>query len=452
MKPKHPKPKKRRKMAPGPKPTPGTAIVPIAAPANLAVVERAIEKSAVPSVLKTVQSLEAVRRFVSKCLNQDLQRRQSKLKPGEKLPEAEKKRLEIDWGTIPGVDKPFLLQPGAEKFCFWLNIRPKYLNREIDLGGGHLEIVSQVRFLSKTSGEEVFEGPECSCTTMEDNYRFRFQERDANKPQPSPLERDELKALGMGKSKKKTEWVKGKPAGEKWVWLDRVENSNIWNERNKVRQIGEKRALVKGVRNMGAMSEIFVTNPEEWNIPEDIDEGPDVDASYTEGGRKIVPSDPAPKSEGAWDKREKENLDKLTPEQRQVLERKMRDGAQQPVASTGGAQSGGLSADSPGISKSGSSSAPAPEPPKPDSPTPQPGKEGAAAAGCPPAAPEIIYTWSDPQQLARIEPAANLTTDVKRLLLKFYKAPEGACILNGEDFEGLKFELEKRGIALRRKS
>ena len=437
MKRKPSKAKKRRKVAKKPATASGTAIVPIAAPANLAVVERAIEKSAVPSVLKTVQSLEAVRRFVSKCLNQDLQRRQSKLKPGEKLPEAEKKRLEIDWGTIPGVDKPFLLQPGAEKFCFWLNIRPKYHNREIDLGGGHLEIISQVRFLSKTTGEEVFEGPECSCTTMEDNYRFRFQERDANKPQPSPLEKDELKALGMGRSKKKVEWVKGKPAGEKWVWLDRVENPNIFNERNKVRQIGGKRALVKGVRNMGAMSEIFVTNPEEWNIPEDIDEGPDVDASYTEGGRKIVPNEPAPKSEGAWEKREKENLDKLTPEQRQVLERKMRDGGNVPTAA---------------VSKSDVAGDNKPAVAQKDSPAPQPGKDGAAAAGCPTAAPEIIYTWSDPQQLARIEPAANLTTDVKRLLLKFYKAPEGACILSGEDFEGLKFELEKRGIALRRKS
>jgi len=254
---------------------------------------------------------------------------------------------------------------------------------------------------------------------MEDNYRFRFQERDANKPQPSQLERDELKALGMGKSKKKTEWVKGKPAGEKWVWLDRVENSNIFNERNKVRQIGGKRALVKGVRNMGAMSEIFVTSPEEWNIPDDIDEGPEVDASYTEGGRKIVPNDPAPKSEGAWEKRERENIDKLTPEQRQVLERKMRDGAQQPVA------------------------------PK-DSPTPQPGKEGAAAAGCPPAAPEIFYTWSGPEdetgKAKLVRPNFPLTQEVKAIILAM------GTEVSGDLLDNLRFELEKCGIALRRKT
>ena len=60
-----------------------------------------------------------------------------------------REKFEIDWGTIPGVDKPFLKQPGAEKFCFWLNIRPKYFKTEIDLGAGHLEMVCHVIAYSK---------------------------------------------------------------------------------------------------------------------------------------------------------------------------------------------------------------------------------------------------------------------------------------------------------------
>lgn len=382
--------------------------------------------SGVLTVVETVQKLESVRRFVSKCLNTELERVRAKLPPGQKLSEDQRKRLEVDWGTIPGVDKPFLMQPGAEKFCFWLNIRPKYFPREENLGNGHMEIVCQVRFYSKTTGEEVFEGPECSCTTMEDNYRFRFQE--STKPAPSKEAAEELKAQGLGKWRSKAEWKGGKKVGEKWVWMERIENPNIYAERNKVRQIGQKRALVKGVRNMGAMSEIFVTNPEEWNIPDDIDEGPHIDETYTEGGRKIVFNDPlyfCAKHNCDIEKcpadghtqAENEKMDQLvidrkkTPEQREVMKQK-------------------VSSDI------------------------APGNRGAAETlnGVPPAAPnvtEILYSWA--ADLARIEPDPKLTTDIKRLLAKGWKAHENACIFDGEQFEALKFELSKRGITLRRK-
>ena len=276
-------------------------------------------ESVVPSVMRTVQSLEQVRRFVSKCLNTDLQRRIAKLKPGEKLPDEERKRLEVDWGTIPGVDKPFLLQPGSEKFLFWLNIRPKFSTYTTELSNGHLEVVSHVTFYSKKTREEVFEGPDCSCTSMESNYRFRFQERDPKKAAPSQEEAAELKVVGLGKWRKKDEWKGGKKVGEKWIWLDRVENPNIYDERNKVRQIAEKRALVKGVKNMGAMSEIFVTNPEEWEIPEEVDQGPDVDQRYTEGGRRIVTDEKKPeqptyeeRAAAAMDKIKQEGFDRET--------------------------------------------------------------------------------------------------------------------------------------------
>ena len=416
-----PKVKKRPKVAlrAANKQEPANTAIVVAPPTNTALVQM---KSAVPSVVDTVRNLERVRRFVSTCLNTELQKAQAKLAPGQKLPDAEKKRLEIDWGTIPGVDKPFLLQPGSEKFCFWLNIRPKYFCREEKLEGGHIEIVCQVRFYSKSTGEEVYEGPECSCTTMEDNYRFRFQE--STKPAPSKEAAEELKAQGLGKWKSKAEWKGGKKVGEKWVWMERVENPNIYAERNKVRQIGQKRALVKGVRNMGAMSEIFVTNPEEWNIPDDIDEGPHIDETYTEGGRKIVQNDPlywCSKHNCDIEKcpadghtqAENEEMDKRvidrkkTPEQREVMAHKA----------------------SPSIAEN---------------------KEKAVPDQSPvPPAPEILYSWVN--ETARIEPASTLTTDVKRLLTKYWKADEKVCVLNGEEFENLKFELEKRGIALKRK-
>jgi hypothetical protein len=242
--------------------------------------------SAVPSIKGTIKNLENVRRFVTRCLNADLQDALARLPAGQKLSDEERTRLEVDWGTIPGVDKPFLKQPGAEKVLFWLNLRPTYTKREVELPGGHLEIIASCKFYSKKTKEEVFEGPDCSCSTMESNYRFRWADVDKDK-KPPEAEQDRLKRIGFGRFRRKAIWVHGKKTGEEWVWQERVENPNIHDERNKVRQIGEKRALVKGVRNMGAMSEIFTSDPSEWNIPDD-DDDPRNDQDYTESGRRIV--------------------------------------------------------------------------------------------------------------------------------------------------------------------
>ena len=403
--------------------------------------------SAVPSVLATVKSLEQVRRFVSRCFNIDLQKAKANLKPDEKLDPDVQKRLEVDWGTIPGVDKPFLLQPGAEKFCFWLNIRPKYFNREVELGDGHMEIVSHVVFYHKKTHEEVYEGPECSCTTKESNYRFRMQERPEDEPQPSWDEQKKLKAAGLGKPKKKAEWKGGKKVGEKWVWMDRVENPNIYDERNKVRQIGEKRALVKGVKNMGAMSELFVTSPDEWDVGEEpTDEGPDVDASYTEGGRKIILNEPGvSEHERHYNERAAKEMEKLTPEQRAVLEAKMKKVSMEaeprragPNADTvkdmGNGQTPNLSAEMPTASK----------------PTPQVKQETPAEVqGADPSpAPCLFVVQLEPNRY-EIMGRENLIPDLRNILRPYWDKDKKQVIVNDEQLDAMKFEYDKHGIQIR---
>lgn len=250
--------------------------------------------SAVPSVQSTIQNLEQIRRFVTNCFNVDLKARIATLpkKPDgslvKDLDQKERKRLEVDWGTIPGVDKPFLMQPGAEKFLLWLNLRPKFYTKEHELPDGHMEVVCHVVLHSKKTGEEVFEGPDCSCSTMESNYRFRWADADAK---PSDAIVAKMKQAGTGRNYKKAVWVKGHHTGDEWVWQERIENPNIYDERNKVRQISQKRGLVKGVKNMGAMSELFNADPDEWNIPDEPTEDPRNEMDYTESGRRIVGQD-----------------------------------------------------------------------------------------------------------------------------------------------------------------
>jgi hypothetical protein len=283
---KHVKKNPRKKSTPKPQTT------------ALAVVEKPLAPqivSAVPNVAETIKSLESVRRFVSSCLNTDLNRELGKLRAkglqGEDAQKAElalRDKYEIDWGTIPGVDKPFLKQPGAEKVMFWLNLRPKYTTQPLELGSGHLEVVCHVTMYHKKTGEEVFEGPDCSCSTMESNFRYRWAESTQHPPQD---EADRLKAAGLGRWKRKAVYAYGKFVKHEWIWMVPVENSNIHNERNKVRQIGEKRALVKCVRNMGAMSELFTSDPSEWDIPNENEaesSGPYAEEDFTPSGRLIT--------------------------------------------------------------------------------------------------------------------------------------------------------------------
>lgn len=253
----------------------------------------------VPSVKETIERLESVRKFVVSCLNQGLKRAEAKAKKNGQLAlltDAERRKLEIDYGTIPGVDRPFLKQPGAEKIALWLHVRPKYEKADVQLPDGHLETVARCVLHSVATGDEVFQGPECSCSSMESNFRYRFVEAD-----PQPSREDARKAVFEGRGKWKyvhvlennrVLFVDGKPVLER-KFFNRYENSNIYDERNKVRQQAEKRALVKAIRNFGALSEIFVEDPSEWEFePELI---PERIAKVTEVGKIVRDKDSTPK-------------------------------------------------------------------------------------------------------------------------------------------------------------
>ena len=267
-----------------------------------------------PNILTTARDMEQVRRFVMRCLNVDYQRLAPPIKAEiAKILEVTSQRdlnkeeraqvnelkdrlteLEVDWGTIPG-SKPFLKQPGAEKFCLWLNLKPKYHRTTNELGNGHVEVVCYVTFHVKTTNEEVFEGPEASCSTMETNYRYIWGESGFV---PTEAQVQLGYSTKMGQWRYVDDWKNGRKIGRKKVWYIRLENPNIHNERNKVRQIGQKRGFVKGTRNLGALSELFVAGPDEWDVPPeegaDHPDSPGVDQDYTPGGRKIYHDGVAP--------------------------------------------------------------------------------------------------------------------------------------------------------------
>ena len=82
---------------------------------------------------------------------------------------------DVDFGQIPGTNKPTLLKPGAEKLgvLFQLDIQ---LENERLFDGDHLTVVSHATVFHAPSGSRLGYG-EGVCTTKEKKYAKRKQER-----------------------------------------------------------------------------------------------------------------------------------------------------------------------------------------------------------------------------------------------------------------------------------
>ena len=85
---------------------------------------------------------------------------------------------DIDYGNIPGTDKPTLLKPGAEKIGMLFRLRPEF-RREFMRGedGGHLEVITYCSLTHIETRQEWVHEAAGSCSTYESRYRWRKGER-----------------------------------------------------------------------------------------------------------------------------------------------------------------------------------------------------------------------------------------------------------------------------------
>jgi hypothetical protein len=111
---------------------------------------------------------------------------------------------DVDYGTQPGVEKPFLWQSGASKICFGFNIIPEYDLRRVEIDrelpdGGSYKIyrgICVVKLVSRATGHVVFTGPERSASSTERKFSERMRARKRKNNQtgewyevaPEPLE------------------------------------------------------------------------------------------------------------------------------------------------------------------------------------------------------------------------------------------------------------------------
>jgi len=153
----------------------------------------------------------------------------------------------IDFGKVPGTDKPTLLKPGAEKILqlYGCSVETETTHREQDITTGYLNIEVAARAVSIQTGMVVGVGLG-SCSTYESKYRWRWENWKDKRNGP-PADQGWEQASG------------------KWgaYWRRRTENRDLFDQWNTVLKMAKKRALVDLALTISGASEKFTQDVED---------------------------------------------------------------------------------------------------------------------------------------------------------------------------------------------
>ena len=198
-----------------------------------------------------------------------------------------------DYGTIPGVKKPSLWQPGADKINNFCALFPHYSTIEStrDFRGGFFDywtkcvLYKVVFFDGKATEVQVGEG-EGTCNSYENKYRFRWEFK-SNIPE------------GVDHTTLQTKVVKNKSGATFTMY--RVENQDPCALDNTIRKMSMKRALLKATLTANPGASVLFTQDLEDNAKQGSKEKkePKKEFRSTEKTEQKEPEDlPGPGGEG----------------------------------------------------------------------------------------------------------------------------------------------------------
>ena len=150
----------------------------------------------------------------------------------------------IDYGIIPGVDKPTLFKPGAEKIkkAFGLQVEIMDCVKEIN-ENNTVDFTYKCVITSKNGLKLGI----CDGNANSKENKFRYIYKPAEKI-PDKKEIEIMKVEGTGKWKK---------TGNKWIWMERTENQDVTCLKNSIQKIAQKRAFVGAILMATGASEFF---------------------------------------------------------------------------------------------------------------------------------------------------------------------------------------------------
>lgn len=214
----------------------------------------------------------------------------------------------IDYGTVPGTDKPTLLKPGAEKLSAFFGLTPAFEPIEIIkdwTGKDHGEPFFEYQYKCRLfRGDRLIAEGIGSCNSWEKKYRYRWvsEEEVPFHLNPSNLtqRKSGLVEFEFAINKRETAGKYGKPA-EYWdtfetaisagdaikttrktaagkeldAWMIetvvyRVPNEDIFSQVNTIDKMAQKRALVAAVLIGVNASEFFTQDLEDMDLDNNI--------------------------------------------------------------------------------------------------------------------------------------------------------------------------------------
>lgn len=160
----------------------------------------------------------------------------------------------VDFGTIPGTDKPTLFKAGAESLCEFYGYAPTYSTSETsDLNTGFLRVVVTCTLLQRGTNDVIAQGIG-ECNTREAKYFYRWM------PEWELQKVPELWEVRNTFKREEFEYTpkRGPNAGKKQKSAKyRVENDDLFTLWNTVLKMAKKRAHVDATLSATRSSGLF---------------------------------------------------------------------------------------------------------------------------------------------------------------------------------------------------
>jgi len=176
--------------------------------------------------------------------------------------------VDLDYGIIPGTQKPTLLKPGAEKIAKLLGLSDQYeiLDKAEDWHEPLFRYLIKCRLIHLATGSVISEGLG-ECNSMEGKYRWRESKRKCPVCGVEAIIKGKEQYGGGWLCFKKTggcgaKWEDGEPEIE-CQQIGRVENDDIYSQVNTILKMAKKRALVDAALSAGRLSDIFTQDMED---------------------------------------------------------------------------------------------------------------------------------------------------------------------------------------------
>jgi hypothetical protein len=155
-----------------------------------------------------------------------------------------------DFGLIPGVKKPCLFKPGAEKLSEIYGLVPSYIVDTATEDWDKTFFYYRIRCQLRRGDRPVSEGLG-SCNSREDRYAWRWSDE---------------KYLPPGIDKSLLRKKKGK-----WGWTFRIPNDDLCSQANTILKMAKKRAFVDAVITATRSSGLFTQDVEDLPAEDEVE-------------------------------------------------------------------------------------------------------------------------------------------------------------------------------------